>query len=124
MWFLHALARHIEVTDDFDLAIELMPTVTSIVDNHVEGTRYGIRIDPEDDLVTQGAEGFALTWMDARVDGVPITARVGKTVEINALWISALAPAFRPSRQSSVCRATDHGVCAPIKLELLSSNDS
>ena len=39
MWFLHALARHIEVTDDLDLAIELMPTVTSIVDNHVRGTR-------------------------------------------------------------------------------------
>ena len=89
MWFLHALARHIEMTDDLDLAIELMPTVTSIIDNHVEGTRYGIRID-RDGLVTQGAEGLALTWMDARVNGVPITARVGKTVEINALWISAL----------------------------------
>ena len=89
MWFLHALTRHIEMTDDLDLAIELMPTVTSIIDNHVEGTRYGIRID-RDGLVTQGAEGLALTWMDARVNGVPITARVGKTVEINALWISAL----------------------------------
>jgi predicted glycogen debranching enzyme len=90
MWFLHALARHVEVTDDLDLAIELMPTATSIIDNHVKGTRYGIRIDPEDGLVTQGAEGLALTWMDARVNGAPITPRVGKTVEINALWISAL----------------------------------
>jgi predicted glycogen debranching enzyme len=90
MWYLHALARHVEVTDDLDLAIELMPTVTSIIDNHVKGTRYGIRIDPENGLVTQGAEGLALTWMDARVNGVPMTARVGKPVEINALWISAL----------------------------------
>ena len=90
MWFLHAVGRHIEVTDDLDLAIELMPTVTSIIDNHVRGTRYGIRVDLRDGLVTQGAEGLALTWMDARVDGVPITRRVGKTVEINALWISAL----------------------------------
>jgi predicted glycogen debranching enzyme len=90
MWFLHALARHVEVTDDLDLASELMPTVTSIIANHVEGTRYGIRVDPEDGLVTQGADGLALTWMDARVNGVPITPRVGKTVEINALWISAV----------------------------------
>ncbi len=90
MWFLHALARHIETTDDIDLAIELMPTVTSIIDSHVDGTRYGIRIERVDGLVTQGEDGLALTWMDARVDGVPITPRVGKTVEINALWISAL----------------------------------
>jgi predicted glycogen debranching enzyme len=90
MWFLHALARHIEVTSDHDLAIELMPTVVSIIDGHLKGTRYGIRVDLRDGLVTQGVEGLALTWMDARVDGVPITPRVGKTVEINALWISAL----------------------------------
>ena len=90
MWFLHALARHIEVTGDHDLAIELMPTVTSIIDSHVTGTRYGIRVDLRDGLVTQGSDGLALTWMDARVGGAPITPRVGKTVEINALWISAL----------------------------------
>jgi predicted glycogen debranching enzyme len=90
MWFLHALARHVEVTDDFELLIELTPMVASIIDHHVEGTRYGIRVDRDDGLVTQGADGLALTWMDARVNGVPITPRVGKTVEINALWISAL----------------------------------
>lgn len=90
MWFLHALARHIEVTGDLNLAIELTPTVQSIIDSHLEGTRYGIRVHLRDGLVTQGTEGLALTWMDARVHGVPITSRVGKTVEINALWVSAL----------------------------------
>jgi predicted glycogen debranching enzyme len=90
MWFLHAVARHVEVTDDLDLAAELMPVMSSIIGHHIEGTRYGIRVDPTDGLVTQGADGLALTWMDARVDGVPITPRIGKTVEINALWISTL----------------------------------
>ncbi|MGZ4792957.1 MAG: amylo-alpha-1,6-glucosidase, partial [Ilumatobacteraceae bacterium] len=91
MWFLHALCRHIELTDDLELLIELMPTISSIIDAHIAGTRYGIRVDPGDGLITQGADGLALTWMDARVDGSPITCRAGKTVEINALWISALS---------------------------------
>ena len=54
------------------------------------GTRYGIRID-EDGLLTQGEPGYALTWMDARVDGVGVTPRIGKPVELNALWIHGLA---------------------------------
>ncbi|HSB86290.1 MAG TPA: amylo-alpha-1,6-glucosidase [Ilumatobacteraceae bacterium] len=90
MWFLHAVARHVEATGDHGLAADLAPTLTSIVDHHVAGTRYGIGVDPADGLVTQGQDGLALTWMDARVDGMAVTARTGKTVEINALWISAL----------------------------------
>ena len=91
MWFLHAMCRHIEVTDDRTLFDELLPAVTEIVDSHVSGTRFGIGVDPSDGLLTQGAEGLALTWVDARVGGVPITPRQGKAVEINALWISSLA---------------------------------
>ena len=51
----------------------------------------GIHVDPADGLLSQGADGFALTWMDARVNGVPVTQRAGKAVEINALWINGLA---------------------------------
>ena len=54
-------------------------------------TRYGIKVDPADSLLRQGADGLALTWMDARLDGKPVTQRAGKAVEINALWINALA---------------------------------
>ena len=57
---------------------------------HRAGTRYGIRIDT-DGLLTQGADGVALTWMDAVVAGVPVTPRRGKAVELNALWINGLA---------------------------------
>ena len=90
LWFVHAAGRHVAVTGDGDLRAELAPTVARIVDHHVEGTRYGIGIDRSDGLLTQGAEGWALTWMDARIDGVPVTPRSGKPVEVNALWLRAL----------------------------------
>ncbi len=94
LWFLHALGRHIEVTGDEALGRDLWPTVAEIVERHRGGTRFGIRAD-DDGLLTQGADGWALTWMDARVGGQPVTARRGKAVEVNALWIRGLAVAAR-----------------------------
>jgi predicted glycogen debranching enzyme len=91
LWFLHAVGRHVTVAGDKDLAAELLPALHTIVDAHLSGTRYGIGVDPADGLLRQGAPGAALTWMDARIDGVPVTARAGKPVEINALWINGLA---------------------------------
>ncbi|MGI5244052.1 amylo-alpha-1,6-glucosidase [Dactylosporangium sp. CA-139066] len=90
LWFLHAVDRHVCGTGDDDLAAEILPALDEIVAAHLRGTRYGIRADA-DGLITQGAPGVALTWMDARVDGVPITPRAGKPVEVNALWINGLA---------------------------------
>jgi predicted glycogen debranching enzyme len=90
LWFVHALHRHVAVTGDLDLAAELAPVLGAILDAHVAGTRYGIRAE-EDGLLTAGATGEALTWMDARVDGSPVTRRAGKPVEVNALWVNALA---------------------------------
>ncbi|MGY0234341.1 amylo-alpha-1,6-glucosidase [Longispora urticae] len=91
LWFPHAVARHVHATGDLDLAAELGPALRAIVEAHLAGTRYGIGVDPVDGLLRQGAPGVALTWMDARVDGVPVTPRTGKPVEVNALWINALA---------------------------------
>jgi predicted glycogen debranching enzyme len=90
LWFLHALHRHVTRTRDLDLAAGLAPALESVLKHHVEGTRFGIRVD-DDGLLTQGAPGWALTWMDARVDGVPVTGRAGKPVEVNALWVNGLA---------------------------------
>ena len=89
-WFLHVVARHVERTGDLDVGAQLAPTLASIVSHHVQGTRFGIRVDPADGLITQGAAGWALTWMDARVDGTPVTPRHGKPVEVNALWVRGL----------------------------------
>jgi predicted glycogen debranching enzyme len=95
LWFVHALDRHVTVTGDEDLAGELGSVVDEIVRRHVEGTRFGIGVDMADGLLRQGAEGWALTWMDARIDGVPVTPRAGKPVEVNALWIRTLDVASR-----------------------------
>lgn len=95
LWFVHAIDRHVAATGDDDLAAALAPAVSEILEHHQSGTRYGIGVDPGDGLLRQGAEGFALTWMDARIDGRPVTARSGKPVEIQALWINALAVGAR-----------------------------
>jgi len=68
----------------------LLPILKDIVRHHLEGTRFGIKVDPRDGLLSQGAEGYALTWMDAKVGDWVVTPRRGKAVEINALWYNAL----------------------------------
>jgi predicted glycogen debranching enzyme len=95
LWFVHALGRYVEATGDEDLGAELAPVLDEIVGRHVAGTRYGIGVDPGDGLLRQGADGVALTWMDARIDGVPVTPRTGKPVEVNALWLRTLDVTFR-----------------------------
>ncbi|MGH3765644.1 MAG: amylo-alpha-1,6-glucosidase [Pseudonocardiaceae bacterium] len=91
LWFAHAIDRHVAATGDIDLAAALVPVLDGVVKAHVQGTRYGIGVDPADGLLNQGQPGYALTWMDARVDGVGVTPRIGKAVEINALWVNGLA---------------------------------
>ena len=68
----------------------LLPKLLNIIDHHLKGTRFGIGVDPKDGLLTQGAEGYQLTWMDAKVGDWVVTPRRGKAVEINALWYNAL----------------------------------
>jgi predicted glycogen debranching enzyme len=91
LWFLHAIDRHVQATGDDDLAAELVKPLDEVLRYHLEGTRFGIRVDPTDGLLTQGAPGAALTWMDAIVGGRAITPRHGKAVELNALWINGVA---------------------------------
>ncbi|MGZ8971579.1 MAG: amylo-alpha-1,6-glucosidase, partial [Telluria sp.] len=59
-------------------------------EHHQQGTRFGIGVDRNDGLLRQGAEGYQLTWMDAKVGDWVVTPRRGKAVEINALWYNAL----------------------------------
>lgn len=93
LWFLHALHRHVEHTGDVDLVTELADTIEKILRAHRDGTRFGIGVDATTALLRGGADGWALTWMDARVDGRPITPRDGFPVEIQALWINGLGVA-------------------------------
>src|SRR4029077_7460913 len=88
LWFLHAVGRHVQRTGDHELAAELSASLRDVIEHHRAGPRSAIKVDPTDSLLRQGADGVALTWMDARVDGVPVTQRRGKAAEINALWIN------------------------------------
>ncbi len=90
LWYFHAIDRYLECTDDRETLRILLPKLLDIVDCHLLGTRFGIRVDPADGLLTQGVEGLPLTWMDAHVGDWVVTPRRGKAVEINALWYNAL----------------------------------
>jgi predicted glycogen debranching enzyme len=90
LWFFHAVSRYFASTDDRVTLPLLYPTLKSIIDCHVRGTKFGIHVDPKDGLLAQGAQGYQLTWMDAKVDDWVVTPRRGKAVEINALWYNAL----------------------------------
>ncbi|HEX3559116.1 MAG TPA: amylo-alpha-1,6-glucosidase [Pyrinomonadaceae bacterium] len=90
LWFFHALDRYLRTTDDRVTLEVLLPKMHDIVKCHLQGTRFGIHVDPADGLLVQGAEGYQLTWMDAKCDGWVVTPRRGKAVEINALWYNAL----------------------------------
>ncbi len=93
LWFFHAADRYIRATGDAETLEVLLPKLLEIIDHHMKGTDFGIGVDPADGLLRQGAAGYQLTWMDAKVDDWVVTPRRGKAVEINALWYNALCVA-------------------------------
>lgn len=93
LWFIHAAYRyHCYTKDERFVTKTLLPAVLNCIENYTTGTRYNIK-EGADGLISAGDENSQLTWMDAKYDGVPVTPRNGKAVEINALWINALAVA-------------------------------
>src|ERR1700731_3156387 len=90
LWFFHALGRYLERTDDRNTLQLLLPILIDIAEHHLRGTKFNIHVDPADGLLSQGQEGYQLTWMDAKVGDWVVTPRRGKAVEINALWYNAL----------------------------------
>jgi predicted glycogen debranching enzyme len=90
LWYFHALARYVTYSDDRATLKLLLPVLIDIVEHHLRGTRFNICVDPRDDLLRQGQEGYQLTWMDAKMGDWVVTPRRGKAVEINALWYNAL----------------------------------
>src|SRR5438067_7293105 len=90
LWFFHALARYIDITNDRTTLKLLLPALIDIIEEHLRGTKFNIHVDPTDGLLTEGEKGYQLTWMDAKMDDWVVTPRRGKPVEINALWYNAL----------------------------------
>jgi len=102
LWFFHALDRYLTYTTDSEFLREMVPLLQSIINHHMEGTRFHIRMDPDDGLLSQGEDGYQLTWMDAKCGDWVVTPRRGKAVEINALWYNALALTARWMRDAEL----------------------
>jgi len=90
LWFFEAWRAYVESSGDHNSLTEIFPVLVEIVDWHLNGTRYGIRVDRDDGLLRAGEPRVQLTWMDAKVGDWVVTPRIGKPVEINALWYNAL----------------------------------
>jgi predicted glycogen debranching enzyme len=90
LWYFHAIDAYLQATSDQVLLQQLYPTLHDIIEWHRRGTRYGIAVDPADGLLRAGCIGVQLTWMDAKFGDWVVTPRIGKPVEINALWYFAL----------------------------------
>jgi len=90
LWFFEAIRFYTEATGDTDLIKgDLFLKLVNVIRWHLEGTRFGIRVD-DDGLLAAGVPGENLTWMDAKIGDKVITPRMGKAVEIQALWYNAL----------------------------------
>lgn len=90
LWFFLAIYQYFKYTDDKEFVMSMIPILEDIIASHYKGTRYNIKVDPTDELLSGGTVGAQLTWMDAKVSDWVVTPRRGKAVEINALWYNAL----------------------------------
>jgi len=88
--YFEALRQYFAATRDLELLKTLYPVLARMVEAHGKGTRYHIHADRSDGLLYAGEPGARLTWMDARAGGQAVTPRIGKPVEVNALWHNAL----------------------------------
>ncbi len=87
--YFEAIRDYYAHTQDKQLLTELFPALAEIIDWHRRGSRYNIHLDT-DGLIYAGETGVQLTWMDAKVDDWVVTPRIGKPIEVNALWYNAL----------------------------------
>jgi predicted glycogen debranching enzyme len=107
LWYFEAIRSYYDATADNDLLEELFPVLAEIIDWHCRGTRYNIHLDAGDGLLYAGEAGVQLTWMDAKVDDWVVTPRIGKPIEINALWYCALRlPPVGYANDGEVCPST------------------
>ncbi len=111
LWLFNAVDEYLNVTADMAWARQVFPLLLQILRAHLAGTRFGIQVDADDGLLRAGVAGAQVTWMDAKVGDWVVTPRIGKPVEINALWLNALdvslrlAIRLRDSESQMLCKA-------------------
>jgi predicted glycogen debranching enzyme len=90
LWYFEAARQTFAAKRDLGALRQLFPILEEIVAAHVRGTRFEIHVDPADGLLAAGEAGVQLTWMDAKIGDWVVTPRIGKPIEVNALWLNAL----------------------------------
>ncbi|SDI16470.1 amylo-alpha-1,6-glucosidase [Paraburkholderia phenazinium] len=108
LWFVVAVHDYLSAEQAGDATRKrLQQAVEAILTGYSRGTRFGIRA-ADDGLLSAGVPGVQLTWMDAKVGDWVVTPRIGKPVEVQALWINALriASAWNPQWQDLAARAS------------------
>jgi predicted glycogen debranching enzyme len=98
LWYFEAVRQYFKATKDAEAISSLYPVLTQVISAHVKGTRYRIHVDASDGLLYAGENSVQLTWMDAKVGDWVVTPRIGKAVEVNALWYNALKTMAKVAR--------------------------
>lgn len=91
LWYIEAWRAFIGISGDLTSLAAVFPVLESIIAFYRDGTRFRIGMDETDGLLHAGEPGVQLTWMDAKIGDWVVTPRIGKPVEINALWYNALS---------------------------------
>jgi predicted glycogen debranching enzyme len=112
LWMFQALASYLRASGDWRFILARLDQLEEIVAWHLRGTHHNIRVDEADGLLAGGEEGYALTWMDARVQDWVVTPRRGKPIEINALWYNALRQLALWCERAGKPAARYHGMAA------------
>lgn len=90
LWYIEAWRAYLHEIHDQAAMKRIFPVLAGILDAYQAGTRYGIVMDVDDGLLRCGEPGVQLTWMDAKIGDWVVTPRIGKPVEVNALWYNAI----------------------------------
>ncbi|MEC5404078.1 amylo-alpha-1,6-glucosidase [Paraburkholderia sp. MPAMCS5] len=108
LWFIVAVHDYLATQHaSAETRAHLQQAAEAILAGYTRGTRFNIKASSDDDLLSAGVPGMQLTWMDAKVGDRVVTPRIGKPVEVQALWINALRIAARwnPQWQPAAGRA-------------------
>lgn len=99
LWFVWAVQQFVKATGETELVRKsYYKVIKKIIEGYGKGTKYGIHM-ASNHLIWAGEQGKALTWMDAIVNGKPVTPRMGFAVEVNALWYNAVMFALELAKE-------------------------
>ena len=108
LWYFYALDYYLRITRNYEFLEEIFHHLKQCISRYVHGTSNGILFDQTDSLLSAQKPGKAMTWMNAYIDGRPVTPRAGKPVEINALWYHALSLMYEWSQYFSQRRTPEY----------------